>query len=128
MDIADSGPGRPAAWPVTKALSDLKGGLRAWRIWTVLALNDVRQRYRHSRIGQFWNTISMAATILGVGIVFGYILEQPFGDYLPFLGVGLIAWTFLAGSLNDLASAFIEAGAYLRSYPGPRSTVLFRVI
>ncbi|HEX8662615.1 MAG TPA: ABC transporter permease [Beijerinckiaceae bacterium] len=128
MDIVDSGPGRFVPSPLVKAAADLKGGLAAWRIWTVLALNDVRQRYRHSRIGQFWNTISMAVTILGVGVVFGYLLEQPFLDYLPFLGIGLIVWTFIASSMNELTSAFIESGAYLRSYPGPRSTIIFRVL
>jgi ABC-type polysaccharide/polyol phosphate export permease len=128
MEIVVPGPRRRAAWPIRKALGDLRDGLVSWRIWTVLALNDVRQRYRHSRIGQFWNTISMGATILGVGVVFGHILEQPFRDYLPFLGIGIIVWAFIANAANELSAAFIESGAYLRSYPGPRSTILFRVL
>ncbi|HEX8168883.1 MAG TPA: ABC transporter permease [Beijerinckiaceae bacterium] len=110
------------------ALADIKEGLANWRAWSVLALNDVRQRYRRSIIGQFWNTISMALTIAGVGVVFGVIMGEPFADYLAFFGIGLIVWTLIATLITDLSAAFIESALYLKSYPGPRSVVLFRVI
>src|SRR5262245_45917360 len=68
-------------------LADLIKGLMQWRVWWVLAFNDIRQRYRRSSLGQFWLTISMAATIAGVGLVFGLIFNQPLDNYIPFLGI-----------------------------------------
>jgi lipopolysaccharide transport system permease protein len=70
----------------------------------------------------------MAAMIAGLGFVYALIFEQPVADYLPFLGVGLIVWALLSGLVNDLATCFIQAEHYLRSYPTPRSTVIYRVI
>jgi ABC-type polysaccharide/polyol phosphate export permease len=99
-----------------------------WRVWWVLASNDIKQRYRRSRLGQFWLTISMAATIAGVGIVFGVIFNQPIGQYLPFVGIGFIVWNLLSGLINELAGSFISSDTYLRSYPSPRSVMIYRTI
>ncbi len=116
------------AYRFADALSDLMFGLLRWRVWWVLAANDIRQRYRRSSLGQFWLTLSMAVMIGGIGVVYAIIFGQSVDTYLPFLGVGLIVWTLLAGLLNDLATCFINAETYLRSYPTPRSTVIYRTI
>ena len=70
----------------------------------------------------------MAATIAGVGLVFGLIFNQQLDDYVPFLGIGFIIWNLLSGLINDLATCIIGADTYLRSYPGPRSIVIYRTI
>ena len=36
------------------AINDLADGLRARRVWMMLARMDIRQRYRRSVIGPFW--------------------------------------------------------------------------
>jgi ABC-type polysaccharide/polyol phosphate export permease len=110
------------------ALSDIVSGLTRWRTWWVLALNEIRQRYRRSKIGQLWLTLSMAANIAGIGIVFSVVFNQPIRSYLPFLGIGLIIWGLLSALVLDLANAYILSGGYLRANPLPRSTVLFQII
>lgn len=124
--VAPEFTGRPsrmhAAW------ADINQGLLQWRVWWVLALIEVRQRYRRSSLGQLWLTLSMAATIAGIGITFGVIFNQRFDSYIPFLGVGLIVWALISGLINDLATAFIVSDTYLGAYPGPRSVVIFRAI
>ena len=121
--------GRPEkADRLRRALKDLALGLAQWRVWWVLAFNDIRQRYRRSALGQFWLTISMAATIAGIGIVFGLIFNQRLDSYIPFLGIGIIIWALFAGLINELATSFINAENHLRSYPTPRSVVIYRTI
>jgi homopolymeric O-antigen transport system permease protein len=110
------------------ALADLALGLAEWRVWWVLAYNDIRQRYRRSALGQFWLTISLAAMIAGIGLVYALIFQLPLATYIPFLGVGLIVWTLLAGLINELAACFISAEAHLQSYPTPRSAVIYRTV
>src|SRR5437016_554021 len=41
---------------VAAAGSDLLRGFTDWRMWLLLGMNDIRQRYQRSRIGQFWIT------------------------------------------------------------------------
>jgi ABC-type polysaccharide/polyol phosphate export permease len=110
------------------ALSDLTDGLAKWRVWWILAVLEVRQRYRRSSLGQFWVTISMAATIAGIGVVFGVIFNQPLDSYIPFLGVGLVIWGLASGLVSELTTAFIASETYLRAYPGPKSLIIYTTI
>ena len=110
------------------ALSDLLGGLVQWRIFWILAILEVRQRYRRSSLGQFWVTISMAVQIAAIGIVFAVIFNQSLTSYIPFLGIGLVLWGFISALMNELAVTFISSETYLLAYSGPRSAVLYRTI
>ena len=52
---------------IATGASDVLGGFGAWRMWWMLAKNDVIRRYRRSRVGQPWLTLSMAVMIFGLG-------------------------------------------------------------
>ena len=122
-------PSRSAgAYRLAAALTDLVLGLKQWRTWWVLAFHDIRQRYRRSTLGQFWLTLSMAAMIGGIGLIYTLIFNQRAGVYVPYLGMGLIVWGLLASLVNDLSTCLINAETYLRSYPGPRSVVIYQTI
>lgn len=128
-DLSSAGvaePLRPTS--LAAAIADLRNGLADWRIWWVLAYGDIRQRYRRSTLGQFWLTISMAALIGGIGVVYALILDQNLTDYIPYLGIGLIVWNLLSTLINELGTCFINADVHLRSYPTPRSAIIFRII
>ena len=44
--------------------TELWAGLRAWRVWWIMSMDDIRQRYRRSVLGPFWITLSMGFFIL----------------------------------------------------------------
>ena len=68
-------------------LADVQRGLSSWRTWWMLAWNDVRRRYRRSGLGQFWLTLSMAATIGGLGYVYSHLFGVDVSTYLPYIAV-----------------------------------------
>lgn len=119
-----------SAWPwrLRAAGEDLSGGIRSWRIWYILALNDIRQRYRRSLLGQFWLTISMGITIGAIGIVYSVLLNQSPSSYLPFLGVGLVCWTLIAGIVADSCTAFIQSADFMRQCQLARSLFVWRML
>lgn len=94
----------------------------------MLAVNDVRQRYRRSRLGQFWLTISMAATIAGLALVFSSVFHQPLDEYLPYLAAGVITWNLVASLITEAAGCFIGNELYLKSYAGPRAIAVMRAL
>jgi ABC-type polysaccharide/polyol phosphate export permease len=94
----------------------------------MLALTDVKLRYRRSRVGQFWLTISMAITILALAFVYSAIFQIALNIYLPMIAYSLIVWGLLAGICNEGAGAFIEAEGYIRSVPLPKSVYVYRVL
>lgn len=117
------GPGRLRA-----AIDDLLTGASRWRIWTALALFDIRARYRRSRLGQFWITISMAVTILCLALVYSVIFKIELAIYLPLVAISFIVWFFIAALVNESATVFIEAEGYLRSTPQPKSMYVYRML
>jgi ABC-type polysaccharide/polyol phosphate export permease len=110
-----------------KGLDDIRRGLAAWRTWTTFAWNDVLRRYRRTRIGQFWLTISMGLMILGLGIVYSALFRIDTAVYLPYVTVSFILWTFIASFLNESCHAFIESEGLIKHTDLPRSTHVFRV-
>ncbi len=111
-----------------RAVIDLYDGMAQWRIWTALALFDIKGRYRRSKLGQFWITISMAITVCALGLVYSAIFKIELVVYLPLTAVSFIAWGLIASLVQECATVFIEAEGYVRSSPLPKSLFIFRVL
>lgn len=94
----------------------------------MLGWQDIRQRYRRSKLGPFWLTISMGVMISIMGIVFGQVLNSPMEDYFPFLATGLILWTFFSTSVMEGSTSFIDAQGMIRQLNLPLSLYPIRVI
>jgi ABC-type polysaccharide/polyol phosphate export permease len=115
----------PALW---HALDDLARALKAWRVWVLLGMLDIRQRYRRSRLGQFWITASMAVTVGGIGIVFSGIFGEPASGYLPFVASGFVVWALLTGIITDGCATFIESAIYAKQLTVPLSVYALKTL
>lgn len=94
----------------------------------MLGWQDIKQRYRRSKLGPFWLTISMGVMIGMIGLVFGQVFKSPMQEYLPFLASGIIIWTFFSSCLMEGSSAFIDAAGMIRQLSLPLSIYPARVI
>ena len=91
-----------------KFFSDL---LRSW-VW---GWCDVRNRYRRSTFGPFWETINIAVLIGGMAIISGALFNINTLSILPYLGLGVIFWTVISNSISDGADCFISNSVYLQN-------------
>ena len=107
---------------------DLVRCFKGWHVWALLGVSDIRLRYKRSRFGQFWITLSMAFFVAGIGAVYGGLFHQTIRDYIPYLAVNMIVWTFIQTSISESCQAFIEAAPYLRQEALPKSTFIMRVM
>src|SRR5579862_2837418 len=82
------------------ALADILSGLQEWRIWLLLAWQDVKLRYRRSTLGPFWITLSMAVTIYTMGLLYGRLFKLDLSHYYPFLAASILAWSLLSSLLT----------------------------
>src|SRR5215831_18143937 len=82
------------------AVSDIREGLRRRRSWSYLAVENVKNRYRRTVFGPWWLTLQMVILIFGISIVFGHFLHNSLRSFLPYVGLGYIAF-FL---FNDMAT------------------------
>ena len=113
---------------IQKGLADIRAGLINWRTWQMLAWNDVRRRYRRSRIGQFWLTLSMGATIGGIGYVYSHLFGVNVSVYLPYIAVTFVAWGIISSVVIESCNAISESDQLLRHLSLPRSLFAYRVI
>jgi ABC-type polysaccharide/polyol phosphate export permease len=109
-------------------LVDIRDGLGGWRMWSMLAWNDVRRRYRRSGLGQFWLTLSMAATVGGLGFVYAQLFGVNVSTYLPYIAVTFVVWGIISTVVTESCQSLSEADSLLRQLPLPRSLFTFRVI
>ena len=58
---------------VQQGYDDLRAGLLLWRLWGMLAWHDIRARYRRSKIGPLWMTLSVAIFIGFLGLLYSRI-------------------------------------------------------
>ena len=130
-DIESSNQGSPRSGVLQaggRALADISQGLANWRIWWMFAWNDVRRRYRRSGLGQLWLTLSMAATIGGLGFVYSHLFHTDVTKYLPYIAVTFVSWGIISTLVIDSCTAFTENENLLRHVYLPRSLLIFRVM
>ena len=111
-----------------RAISDIVEGMRLWQVWGALGWLDIRQRYRRSKIGPFWLTISMGVTIGAIGIVYTGLFKADATKYLPHVATGFVVWGFISGLITDGCNAFIENQASIKQLRLPLSVYVFRVV
>lgn len=107
---------------------DIYAALKKYDLAGVLGWQDIRQRYRRSSLGPFWLTISMGVLISALGIIFGNLFGTSMKEFLPFLALGLIVWTFISTILNEACIGFTVAESIIKQISLPLYTHILRVL
>jgi ABC-type polysaccharide/polyol phosphate export permease len=110
------------------ALLDLREGLALVHVWPMLAWQEIKQRYRRSKLGPFWLTISTGAMIAGMGPLYGKLFGQDITSYVAHLGVSLVTWLFLSNLINESCLSFIAAESYIKQIKLPLSLHVLRTV
>ncbi len=84
-----------------------------------LAWADTKARYKKSVIGPFWPTLTNVFGVLGLGLVWGHLLNQDMNTFIPQLTVGLIVWQLIAGALTDGPQTFVRHADMVRNVSMP---------
>lgn len=102
-------------------------GAKLWKIWSYLAIRDLRDRYSRTKLGISWVILSLLIWSAGIGLVYGALFTIDRAQFIPYLATGFVCWTLLTGSLLDGASAFTSAEGYIKQFNLPHSVYLLRV-
>jgi ABC-2 type transport system permease protein/lipopolysaccharide transport system permease protein len=121
MIIYNSASSRPS-------LAEFVSAAKLWRVWVHMGLQDVKSRFRSSALGPAWILINLGAVIAAIGVIYGRLFHQPMNEFLPFLTLGLVIWTFISSALVEGSSAFVVAEGYIKQFPFPKIIYLYRAI
>ena len=111
-----------------RALADFRQGLAEWSIWTLLGVSDIRQRYKRSKFGQLWITLSQGIFIGSIGLVYAYLFRYPTTEFIPYLAVNMVVWTMISGIVMDSTGVFVQSAIYLRQDALPKTVFVMRVL
>jgi lipopolysaccharide transport system permease protein len=109
-----------AAW------TDLVEGVSKSWMWSALAMQDIKMRYRGSLLGPFWLTISMAIMIAAMGLIYSRMFHMEISRYLPFLTVGLVVWNFVSAVIIEGCQTFLSVQNIITQVPMPFSLHAWR--
>ncbi len=114
--------------PYRHALRDVAGALPLVELWGAMGWFDITQRYSRSVIGPFWLTLSLAGFVAGLGVTYGALFKIPLADFLPYLTVGMVVWTFVSTLIVDGCSVFVTAQVAIKQMPAPLSIHVYRIV
>lgn len=117
--------------PASRAMlawCDLTQGFARLWMWSALAWQDIKLRYRGSVLGPFWMTISTVAMIAGMAIIYSQLFGMDIRKYVPYLAIGLIVWQFLAGIITEGCQTFLNEAAVIHEVRVPFSIHVYRSV
>lgn len=113
---------------ISLALNDVAEGGGAFPIWSTLAWQDIRQRYRRSVLGPFWITLTMIVTIAGMGPLYAALFKMDAREFIPYLALGIISWGLISMLILEGCVTFTGADSLIRSVRLPLTMHSFRMI
>jgi lipopolysaccharide transport system permease protein len=136
------GPRVPPIWPsMSKAtffssalgatvagIEELMGGAYNWRVWHLLGVSELRNRYARSRFGQGWVVLSTGTMIGALASVWSLLWNQSLPELMPFIGTSIIMWNFLSQILSECPSIFVMHSNYYRNQRMNFSVSIYSVI
>lgn len=112
----------------TQVKNDLVDAIGSYELWSFLAWQDIRIKYRRSKIGPMWLTISMAVFCVALGLVYSQLFKTGIQELLPFLAIGLVVWGFLSSCLGEMPNLFVDNAPYIRDMRINPLTIIFRAL
>lgn len=109
------------------ARQDIISAIKQWRIWLMLAYQDIKLRYRRSVLGPFWITISMAITVYSMGFLYAHLFHTNMQEYYPFLVAGMLSWSLISSVIIDLTDTFVLSDTIIKQIKLPYSLYIHRV-
>ena len=118
----------PPVSPVAAAWADLVEGMSRTWMWSAMAMQDIKMRYRGSLLGPFWLTISMVIMIAAMGLIYARMFNMEISSYLPFLTVGLVIWSFVSTVITEGCQTFLSAQNIITQVRMPFSVHAWRTV
>jgi ABC-type polysaccharide/polyol phosphate export permease len=107
---------------------ELSIAIKYWDIYYFLALQDVKSRFRRSRLGVLWIVIQQLTYSIGAGFIWTNVFGLNASEFVPFLTVGITIWSFISASMIEGGTTFVVAHGYLKQLPLPQSLFIFRTL
>lgn len=110
------------------AFQDLRNSINRMDLAWSLASHDVVSRYRGSILGPFWITLSMAAMVLGIGLIYGTLFGMELDHFLPLVALGIVFFGAASSMITEGCQTYVQAASMLSQTSLPMFTFVWRTV
>lgn len=97
-------------------LNDFKTALLKINVACIFAWYDIKLRYRRTKLGLMWISITVLIESLMLSLIFGNLFHQSFISYYPYIFSGRVVWQLIANILNESILAIPSAKNYILNH------------
>lgn len=108
--------------------NDFISAILAYDLWLYLAWQDIKIKYRCTKIGPFWITLSMAIFCITLGFVYSQLFKMKISELVPYLSIGIVVWGFISSCIGEMPNIFVDNAAYIKDMRINRIIILFRAL
>jgi len=96
------------------AAMEWRSALRAAPLWTNLAIEDLRDRYRRTLLGVLWVVVSFALFVGVKIVVFGQLSGASTAEFGLYVTIGFGLWSYIISMVSDGSTAYTQARPWIQ--------------
>jgi ABC-type polysaccharide/polyol phosphate export permease len=97
-------------------------------LWTNLALEDLRDRYRRTVFGLAWIVASFALFVLVKVLIFGQLTSASTAEFGIFVTIGFGLWAYINSMVVDACTAYMHARPWILATSIPYPVFLLQAV
>lgn len=87
--------------------------------WSHLAMNDLKARFRRSKLGMLWTVLQPLILTLILSFVFSTVFQQELGSYSMYILSGIVVWDMMQASVVGGGNSLFASEQYIRQFNHP---------
>lgn len=87
--------------------------------WSHLAMNDLKARFRRSKLGLLWTVLQPLLLTVILSFVFSTVFRQPLGTYAMYILSGIVVWDLMQTSVVGGGNSLFASEQYIRQFNHP---------
>lgn len=86
-----------------------------WRLARAIAWTELDQRYKRTKLGRNWITLSFLFFVGVKVVIFGTLNDVPLAFFAPYLAIGLMVFRTISQGVTGGAGVFVSAGKWIKT-------------
>lgn len=114
--------------PLGDAVADIREALSRPGVIVMLARRSIRAQYHGMWLGLLWISLTTAAWVAGIGILWGEIFAVEGSDHINYVSIGIPTWGVLNMIMLSGGSVFAQNASLFKQIPTPYSVFAFTAV
>ncbi len=114
--------------PLAAAIDDWSRSFRLFPLWSNLALEDLRDRYRKTVLGTVWTVLSFVLFVAVYVLVFSQMASAAKPEFALFVTLGFGLWSYINAITVDACTAYLHSRAWVLGTAIPYPVFLLQAV